>query len=70
MQRPIVAYHQDELHDWVAELSCGHFQHVRHNPPWVNRPWVVTEAGRSSMLGYQLKCKKCELGLPIDSFNA
>ncbi|WP_372983133.1 DUF3565 domain-containing protein, partial [Marinobacter sediminum] len=21
-------------------MSCGHFQHVRHNPPWQNRPWV------------------------------
>jgi len=70
MLRPIVAYHQDELQDWVAELSCGHFQHVRHNPPWINRPWVETEAGRSTMLGYLLKCKKCELGLPTDSLNA
>ena len=69
MQRPIVAYHQDELNDWVAELSCGHFQHVRHHPPWVNRPWVETIAGRNSMLGYPLVCKKCELGLPADTLN-
>ncbi|WP_372965970.1 DUF3565 domain-containing protein [Marinobacter sp.] len=19
-------------------LACGHSQHVRHDPPWVNRP--------------------------------
>jgi hypothetical protein len=69
MQKPIVAYHQDELNDWVAELSCGHFQHVRHNPPWVIRPWVQTVAGRNSMVGHQLNCKKCELGLPVDTLN-
>jgi hypothetical protein len=28
-----VGYHQDEEQNWVAELSCGHQQHVRHRPP-------------------------------------
>ena len=37
--------------DWVAELECGHNQHVRHNPPWTNRPWVVTPEGRARVLG-------------------
>jgi hypothetical protein len=32
--RPIVGFHQDEHQDWVAELSCGHNQHVRHRPPF------------------------------------
>ena len=26
---------------------CGHRQHVRHNPPFVTRPWTVTAAGRA-----------------------
>ena len=34
----IVGYFQDENQDWVAKLKCGHNQHVRHNPPWINRP--------------------------------
>ena len=51
MQRRIVNFHQDEFEDWVAKLECGHAQHVRHNPPWVNRPWVVTHEGRDSMIG-------------------
>jgi len=32
--RKIVDFHLDENLDWVAELECGHQQHVRHNPPW------------------------------------
>lgn len=40
MQRRIVGFHLDEANDWVAELECGHNQHVRHNPPWTHRPWV------------------------------
>ncbi|MCB1706545.1 MAG: DUF3565 domain-containing protein [Halioglobus sp.] len=60
MKRRIVGYHKDEAGDWVADLECGHCQHVRHNPPWINRPWVVTPAGRESMLGYELNCKHCD----------
>jgi hypothetical protein len=66
MERRIAGYHQDEEGDWVAELDCGHFQHVRHNPPWTSRPWVVTPEGRQGMLGTVLKCKKCDEGLPPD----
>lgn len=66
MQQQIAGYHLDENEDWVAELTCGHFQHVRHNPPWMNRPWVVTAKGRDSMLGAVLICKKCEQKAPPD----
>lgn len=68
MDSPIVNYHKDEHNDWVAELGCGHVQHVRHNPPWVNRPWVTTADGRKLMIGHKLPCKKCDLGEPADSF--
>ena len=67
MKQPITAYHKDEEDHWVAELACGHNQHVRHNPPMVSRPWVLTEAGRESMLGYELNCKKCDQNLPVDN---
>jgi len=66
MKQPIVGYHKDEDDDWVAELGCDHFQHVRHNPPWFCRPWVVTHDGRELMLGYELNCKKCDEGAPRD----
>lgn len=59
MQRRIVGFHTDEEAHWVAELDCGHTVHVRHDPPWQNRPWVLTKAGRDAMLGVVLDCKKC-----------
>ncbi len=67
MNRPITGFHRDADSDWVAELACGHFQHVRHKPPWIQRPWVVSEEGRASMLGTLLDCKKCESGAPPDA---
>ena len=60
MNQPIIGYHLDEEQDWVADLACGHGQHVRHNPPWINRPWVVTDEGRTAHLGEHLNCKRCE----------
>jgi hypothetical protein len=65
MTRVIVGFHKDENDDWVADLDCGHTQHVRHRPPWQNRPWVTTEEGRSRFLGHQLNCKKCDEGEQI-----
>ena len=62
----ITGFYQDESRDWVAELACGHHQHVRHNPPWTNRPWVTTAAGRQSMIGHELACIKCDTGAPPD----
>jgi hypothetical protein len=56
----ISGFHPDENGDWVAVLSCGHTQHVRHRPPWELRPWVVTEEGRRQHIGAILQCAKCE----------
>lgn len=66
MNQSIIGYHKDEEDHWVAELNCGHFQHVRHKPPFINRPWVVTQQGRDSMLGEELNCKKCDSCAPKD----
>ena len=66
MQKRITGFHQDEELDWVAQLECGHNQHVRHNPPWTNRPWVITTEGRTKMLDEILNCVKCETGTPTD----
>jgi hypothetical protein len=57
--RKIVGSHQDDAGDWVADLECGHTQHVRHNPPWQSRPWVTTPEGRASRIGTELPCAKC-----------
>jgi len=66
MDRAIVGYHLDDDGHWVAELACGHNQHVRHDPPWQNRPWTQTPEGRSAMLGRMLDCRKCDQGAPPD----
>lgn len=58
--QPITGFHQDEHGDWVAQLACGHGQHVRHRPPWELRPWVTTEQGRREHLGGMLRCVLCE----------
>jgi hypothetical protein len=60
MLRAIVGYHQDDAGDWVADLACGHGQHVRHKPPFVLRPWVITPEGRAQMLGTELECVLCD----------
>lgn len=66
MKKSIIGYHKDDEDHWVARLSCGHNQHVRNTPPWTNRPWVETESGRDSKLGFELDCKKCDSNEPVD----
>jgi len=57
--RRIVAFHQDDEQHWVAELECGHSQHVRHDPPWQVRAWVQSEEGRREFVGTSLPCVTC-----------
>lgn len=57
--RCIVGFHMDGEREWVAELECGHTQHVRHDPPWQLREWVLTEEGRQRFLGTELGCVLC-----------
>ncbi|MES2625817.1 MAG: DUF3565 domain-containing protein [Pseudomonadota bacterium] len=59
MKRKITGFHQDINGDWVAELDCYHNQHVRHKPPFFNRPWVESQDGRDRMLGSELECVRC-----------
>jgi tellurite resistance-related uncharacterized protein len=60
MQRTIVRFHQDKDGDWVAELSCLHNQHVRHQPPFQERPWVMDESRRTARVGAELECPLCD----------
>jgi hypothetical protein len=57
--RRIIGFHRDDEDHWVADLECGHTQHVRHDPPWQNRPWVTTERGRAEHLQTELSCVLC-----------
>jgi Protein of unknown function (DUF3565) len=67
IDRRIVGFHQDAERHWVARLECGHDQHVRHDPPWQNRPWVQTPEGRAAAIGQVLGCVKCAAGAPPDA---
>lgn len=67
MQQAITGFHRDDDLHWVAQLACGHFQHVRHDPPWQERPWVVTPASRDGQRGQPLGCRKCDEGAPADA---
>jgi tellurite resistance-related uncharacterized protein len=60
MLRAIDGFHRDDANDWVAELRCGHGQHVRHKPPFWQRPWVVTDEGRAEHIGSELDCVLCD----------
>jgi tellurite methyltransferase len=67
MQRKMVGFTTDVQGHWVARLDCGHRQHVRHDPPLIERPWVTTEDGRRSKLGQTLDCVRCDaFELPDD----
>ncbi len=70
MEKRITGFHQDEESHWVAELECGHCQHVRHDPPWTSRPWVTTPEGRAAVLGRVLNCKKCDSGDVVDALRS
>lgn len=60
MRRSVVGFHEDDQGDWVAELSCLHGQHVRHRPPFQERPWVLTRTGRAERIGTDLDCPLCD----------
>jgi tellurite methyltransferase len=60
METTITGFHHDAERDWVAELACGHGQHMRHRPPWILREWVVTEDGRAGKVGESLDCPLCD----------
>ncbi len=58
-ERAIIGFHRDEEDHWVADLECGHTRHVRHDPPWQNREWVLTLDDRRERIGFRLECKSC-----------
>ena len=70
VERPITGYRQDEVGEWVAELECGHNQHVRHQPPFQLRAWVLDPQGRAARLGTNLECLLCERAEMPDELRA
>ncbi|MGA3798036.1 DUF3565 domain-containing protein [Pseudomonas fluorescens] len=65
----ITGFHQDEDGHWVAELSCGHTQHLRHQPPWQSRAWVMDPAQRQEKIGQPFDCGWCAQGSVSDNLG-
>ena len=59
MRRHITGFKLDEHDDWIALLDCSHAQHVRHQPPFIERPWVTSAEGRAAAIGQTLECSLC-----------
>ena len=60
MNQVIVGFRQDDGGTWIADLGCGHSQHIRHEPPFKLAPWVLDEQGRASRVGLPLDCRLCD----------
>jgi len=69
VRRAISGYHSDNEGDWVAELSCGHDQHIRHRPPFQLRAWVLNAESRDARLGSALDCPLCDRAEPPDGLR-
>lgn len=57
--RRIVRFERDDAGEWVADLECGHRVHIRHDPPWQIRPWVLDDATRATKVGTAIECGRC-----------
>ncbi|WP_137888733.1 DUF3565 domain-containing protein [Pseudomonas sp. 2FE] len=55
----ILDFRQDEDGHWLAVLSCGHTQHLRHQPPWQARSWVLDPVQRLAQIGQPFPCGWC-----------
>ena len=65
----ITGFHQDEDGHWVVDLSCGHTQHLRHQPPWQSRAWVLDAAERERRIGQAFACGWCAQGHDSDTLG-
>ena len=65
----IVGFHQDEDGHWVVDLSCAHTQHLRHQPPWQSRAWVLDAAERQRRIGEAFACGWCAQGCDSDTLG-
>ncbi|MBJ9976301.1 DUF3565 domain-containing protein [Pseudomonas sp. S75] len=58
----IVGFQLDAHGHWVVALSCGHTQHLRHQPPWQQRAWVLDAHQRAARIGQVFACGWCAKG--------
>ena len=56
----MTGFHLDDVGDWVAELSCLHRQHIRHQPPFWEASWIEDPDERTARIGALLDCPLCD----------
>ncbi|KTC63706.1 pressure-regulated protein [Pseudomonas fluorescens ABAC62] len=66
----IIGFHQDKDGHWVAELSWGHTQHLRHQPLWQSRAWVLDASLRLEKIGQPFACGWCAKAPINDNLDA
>ncbi|KPZ22884.1 DUF3565 domain-containing protein [Pseudomonas syringae USA007] len=65
----VIGFSQDEEGHWFVLLSCGHTQHLRHQPPWQSRAWVLDPVQRQRMTGQTFCCGWCANAADNDSLG-
>ena len=60
MHRSMIGFRRDDDGSWVAELSCLHSQHIRHEPPFREAAWVEDDLERARRVGQPLECPLCD----------
>jgi tellurite resistance-related uncharacterized protein len=60
VERTITGFRLDALGEWIAELDCGHDQHIRHRPPFEIRPWIRSAKERLARLESKRDCPLCD----------
>ncbi len=61
MKRAITGFHMDRFQEWVADLECGHKLKMRHNPPYMECPWIGIGKGREEHIGDNVECVDCDM---------
>ncbi|MFK7701207.1 DUF3565 domain-containing protein [Pseudomonas caspiana] len=54
----------------MAILSCGHTQHLRHQPPWQSRAWVLDPQQRLQKIGEGFHCGWCAQAPDEDNLSS
>ena len=60
MQRAMTGFRRDDEGAWIAELSCLHRQHIRHDPPFWEAAWIEDEEAHARRIGEPLDCPLCD----------
>jgi tellurite resistance-related uncharacterized protein len=56
----MTGFRRDDDGAWVAELSCLHGQHIRHEPPFREAAWIEDDDERARRVGEPLECPLCD----------